>query len=265
MKTLLTIVTVTVKSGDEFPKITALGYDMADAKREAVEALKESCASGFTSPATLSSGYSVSYYAAEGIEVPNWKDEDDIADENGWDYSYILEFEGKRYAFSPRAHEYRVGGEILSDDLRKFKTFADAEVVTTEEIRECTGLSRTKFSKKYNVPVRTLENWDAGASKCPDYVKELLAFKVVHDVLQEFSERERDNLNDTLKILVNNVDTEMEFEELEKAKYYFTDSANSAEFNKEIEDAVDLDDLASVLNRYTDVEGNGSCFTVKEL
>lgn len=70
---------------------------------------------------------------------------------------------------------------------------------------------------------------------------------------------------DTTKVLVNDVDDELEINDLEKAKYCFTDSSNSDEFNNDIMEAVDLEDLADVLNRYTDTEGNGSQFSVKEL
>lgn len=46
--------------------------------------------------------------------------------------------------------------------------------MTSKEIRELSGLSRTDFSKKYNIPLRTLENWDSGTRVPPDYILELL-------------------------------------------------------------------------------------------
>ena len=42
------------------------------------------------------------------------------------------------------------------------------------EIREKTGMSRAEFSRAYNIPVRTLEDWEAEKRKCPDYVTKLL-------------------------------------------------------------------------------------------
>jgi len=47
------------------------------------------------------------------------------------------------------------------------------------EMRELLGqcekpLSRSAFSKLYKIPVRTLEDWEAGRRKCPDYVMYLL-------------------------------------------------------------------------------------------
>lgn len=46
--------------------------------------------------------------------------------------------------------------------------------MTSKEIREISGLSRVDFSKKYNIPLRTLENWDSGIRIPPDYVLNLL-------------------------------------------------------------------------------------------
>ena len=54
-----------------------------------------------------------------------------------------------------------------------------------KEMRKMTGLSQVKFSKKYNVPVRTLQDWEAGKSSPPPYVIELLEFKIVNDFKKE--------------------------------------------------------------------------------
>lgn len=60
-----------------------------------------------------------------------------------------------------------------------------------KEIRALTGLSQAKFGKKYyNIPKRTIENWESGATKCTGYVKALLEFKVLHDLEQEKKEEE---------------------------------------------------------------------------
>lgn len=43
-----------------------------------------------------------------------------------------------------------------------------------KEIRESMGMSRAEFSRVYNIPVRTLEDWEADKRKCPEYVVSLL-------------------------------------------------------------------------------------------
>jgi DNA-binding transcriptional regulator YiaG len=51
----------------------------------------------------------------------------------------------------------------------------------SEEIRAILGISRAEFSRRYNIPVRTLENWDAGIQNPPEYVYELLERAVKED------------------------------------------------------------------------------------
>ena len=53
--------------------------------------------------------------------------------------------------------------------------------MTIAEMRERLKISRAEFSRKYNIPVRTLENWESGKSKCPDYVRQLLERAVLED------------------------------------------------------------------------------------
>ena len=50
-----------------------------------------------------------------------------------------------------------------------------------QEIRKSTGLSQGKFSEALNIPVRTLQKWEIGERSCPDYVVELIAYRVQHD------------------------------------------------------------------------------------
>ena len=52
---------------------------------------------------------------------------------------------------------------------------------TIKEIREYSGLSQAKFSEKYGIPKRSLENWESGSRKCPDYVVFLLERAVKSD------------------------------------------------------------------------------------
>ena len=46
--------------------------------------------------------------------------------------------------------------------------------MTIKEIRAMTGLSQANFAKKYNIPKRTIESWEAGDRNPPPYVIELL-------------------------------------------------------------------------------------------
>lgn len=42
------------------------------------------------------------------------------------------------------------------------------------QIRKRTGLSQAKFCEKYEIPKRTLENWEQGSRECPEYLVKLL-------------------------------------------------------------------------------------------
>lgn len=54
---------------------------------------------------------------------------------------------------------------------------------TIREIRDSTGLSQSKFAAALHIPVRTIQKWEIGGSNCPEYVVELIAYRVEHDPL----------------------------------------------------------------------------------
>ena len=44
------------------------------------------------------------------------------------------------------------------------------------QIREDLGMNRTQFSHYVDIPLRTLEEWEAGRRQMPDYVLRLLTY-----------------------------------------------------------------------------------------
>ncbi len=46
--------------------------------------------------------------------------------------------------------------------------------ITANAIREASGLSRAAFCRKYNIPIRTMEDWEAGRRIPPQYILEWL-------------------------------------------------------------------------------------------
>lgn len=80
--------------------------------------------------------------------------------------------------------------------------------MTIKEIREYSGLSRAEFSRKYDIPVRSLENWESEARSCPEYLVRLLAKavslyvnqKTMLEKLRIFSEKTK-RLDDEAEIL----------------------------------------------------------------
>ena len=59
-------------------------------------------------------------------------------------------------------------------------TFSDFSFSgTIADIRAASGLSRAEFSRTYSIPVRSLEDWEAGHRVPPEYVVRLLAYAVL--------------------------------------------------------------------------------------
>lgn len=57
--------------------------------------------------------------------------------------------------------------------------------MTIKEIRALTGLSQVKFCEKYHIPLNTFTRWEQGKREPPDYLVELLEFKVREDMGME--------------------------------------------------------------------------------
>ena len=54
----------------------------------------------------------------------------------------------------------------------------EKQIHTLKGIREMLGMNRTEFSRYMGIPLRTLEEWEAGRRKMPDYVLRLIAYYV---------------------------------------------------------------------------------------
>lgn len=62
----------------------------------------------------------------------------------------------------------------------------EKQIRTLKGIRKMLDMNRTEFSKYMEIPLRTLEEWEAGRRKMPDYVLRLIAYYVkMQQVLSE--------------------------------------------------------------------------------
>ena len=50
------------------------------------------------------------------------------------------------------------------------------QITTLKKTREMLGMNRTEFSIYMDIPLRTLEEWEAGRRKMPDYVLRLITY-----------------------------------------------------------------------------------------
>ncbi len=54
-----------------------------------------------------------------------------------------------------------------------------------KNLRADTGLSRKDFAESLGIPLRTVEDWEAGRRKPPEYIPRLIAYKFKYDQLVE--------------------------------------------------------------------------------
>lgn len=52
-----------------------------------------------------------------------------------------------------------------------------------KELRQRTNMTLKQFSDYLHIPYRTVQHWEAGTRKCPEYVKELIQYRLVQEGL----------------------------------------------------------------------------------
>lgn len=50
--------------------------------------------------------------------------------------------------------------------------------MNAKELREASGMTQKSFSEYFAIPKRTVEDWDAGRRKCPEYLLSLMEYKL---------------------------------------------------------------------------------------
>ena len=63
------------------------------------------------------------------------------------------------------------------------------------ETREQLGMNRTEFSHYMDIPLRTLEEWEAGRRQMPDYVLRLIAY---YTRMEQFLKEKGIEINDSV-------------------------------------------------------------------
>lgn len=72
--------------------------------------------------------------------------------------------------------------EKLGTMMQEIYFLANTDLKT---IREKYGYSRAAFSRLFNIPIRSLEDWDAERRKMPDYVKALICYALFESIEHE--------------------------------------------------------------------------------
>ena len=55
--------------------------------------------------------------------------------------------------------------------------------MTINELREHSGMSRPKFAEYFGIPYRTVQDWELGNRKCPEYLLKLIEYKLKNEGL----------------------------------------------------------------------------------
>lgn len=50
--------------------------------------------------------------------------------------------------------------------------------MTIKELRERSGMTRPQFAKYFEIPYRTVQDWELGNRKCPEYLIKLIEYKL---------------------------------------------------------------------------------------
>lgn len=58
--------------------------------------------------------------------------------------------------------------------------------MTFKELRESSGMNLTQFSAYFEIPYRTVQNWELGQRQLPVYLLKLLEYKLIKEgVIEE--------------------------------------------------------------------------------
>lgn len=87
--------------------------------------------------------------------------------------------------------------------------------MTIKDLRTMSGMTQQEFANYFEIPKRTIENWEGGQRKCPEYLEKLIEYKLIKEgytlKLVEYNEGEariltEGSLEDIVKWLKDNPD-----------------------------------------------------------
>lgn len=57
--------------------------------------------------------------------------------------------------------------------------------MTIKDLRVSAGMTQKAFAEYFGIPKRTVENWEGDVNKCPEYLINLIEFKLNSDKQKE--------------------------------------------------------------------------------
>ena len=53
-----------------------------------------------------------------------------------------------------------------------------SDTMNFKELRQASGMNQTEFSKHFEIPYRTIQDWEHSKRKCPEYLLKLMQYKL---------------------------------------------------------------------------------------
>ena len=53
--------------------------------------------------------------------------------------------------------------------------------MTFKELRQASGMNQTQFSRYFEIPLHTVQQWEAEKRKCKEYILKLMQYKMEHE------------------------------------------------------------------------------------
>ena len=60
--------------------------------------------------------------------------------------------------------------------------------MTIKSLRQSTGMTKKAFADYFEIPQRTIQNWEGGQRECPPYLEKLIAYKIEKENLTKPAE-----------------------------------------------------------------------------
>ena len=61
----------------------------------------------------------------------------------------------------------------------------ESHQMSLRQLRERTGMNRRQFAEYFGIPYRTLQEWELGGRRVPDYLLRLMEYKVRIEKLEK--------------------------------------------------------------------------------
>lgn len=55
--------------------------------------------------------------------------------------------------------------------------------MTIKELRKLSGMTQQAFGNYFEIPLRSIQNWEGGQRQCPDYLLKLMEYKLKNEGL----------------------------------------------------------------------------------